>query len=360
MTTVDLSAMNDKQLLVDALPGETAPYYLASGEGLRYEIDGQLWTVIARSIDTDGLFDAAFILGPRSAGTPFHSLTEYQRSYYVFGGSVQFWLPGESRVLVQGDSIHVPPGVPVAYRILSHMTRMLFFSAQAGALDILLDEDALENARVDAHVYSADGGAGMRSPSGALLLPTAARLHDLPLAEVSDEWDDRLPANVEPYFLRAMTGDLRAWPDAVNAFSSRGRTTAGRYFSVLTTAGAQPYIGRHFHEYHTENFLCLSGRIWLYANGREVLLTPGDFLHAPAGTIHAFEIERHASQMLGILTPTIFEPFFDVTADATEAEIYTERLIDPAAFLGRLAAHAADLDVVQVGPPPVPGIRSTA
>jgi quercetin 2,3-dioxygenase len=350
--SIDLEAMHGTRPLINALPGEPAPYYLASGEGLRYEIDGQLWTVIARSVDTGGLFDAAFILGPRGAGAPFHSLPDHQRTYHVFDGCVQFWLPGRSRVLVQGDSIQVPPGVPVAYRILGHGSRMLFFSAPGGALDVVLDHEALAHARFSAHMYSADGRSGMHS-AGTPLLPGGADLHELEFAAAGDDWDDALPSGNEPYFLRAMTGDRRAWPNAINSFTARGRNTGGRYFSVLTTAAPQPYIGRHFHEHHTENFLCLAGRVWLYANGDEVLLTAGDFMHAPAGTIHAFAIDRHDTRMLGVLTPDVFEPFFDVTAEATDDLVYTEGLIDPATFMTKLAAHAADLDVVQVGPPPV-------
>ncbi|CAN5549080.1 cupin domain-containing protein [soil metagenome] len=348
MTVLDLEAMNRTRPLINALPGEPAPYYLAGGEGLRYEIDGQLWTVIARSVDTGGLFDAAFILGPRGAGAPFHSLADHQRTYHVFDGSVQFWLPGRSRVLVQGDSIHVPPGVPVAYRILGHGSRMLFFSAPGGALDVVLDHEAMAHARVEAHMYST--GAQF---SETMLLPCGAARHSSELVDASDEWDDTLPAGTQPYFLRSMTGERRVWPNAINSFTARGRNTGGRYFSVLTTAAAQPYIGRHFHEHHTENFFCMSGRVWLYANGDELLLTPGDFLHAPAGTIHAFAIERHDTRMLGVLTSDVFEPFFDATADATDDLVYTEGLIDPSTFMARLAAHAADLDVVQVGPPPL-------
>lgn len=346
-TSIDLEAVHATRPLINALPGEPLPYYLASGEGLRYEVDGQLWTVIARSCDSGGLFDAAFILGPRGAGAPFHSLADHQRTYHVFDGCVQFWLPGRSRVLVQGDSIHVPPGVPVAYRIAGHGSRMLFFSAPGGALDIVLDDDAVAQARVDAHMYSAHAEFG-----DSLLLPGGAHRHDLDLVPASDAWDDTLPAGTEPYFLRSMTGERRAWPDAINAFTARARNTGGRYFAVLTTAAPQPYIGRHFHQHHTENFLCLAGRIWLYANGDQVLLTPGDFLHAPAGTIHAFAIDRHDTRMFGILTPEVFEPFFDVTGDATDDLVYTEGLIDPATFGARLAAHAAELDVVQAGPPP--------
>ena len=59
MTPTDLETMHGTAPVINALPGEPVPYYLSSGEGLRFETDGQLWTVIARGTDTGGLFDAS-------------------------------------------------------------------------------------------------------------------------------------------------------------------------------------------------------------------------------------------------------------------------------------------------------------
>ncbi|WGW11903.1 quercetin 2,3-dioxygenase [Saxibacter everestensis] len=342
MTAIDLDAMHDVAPVTGSLPGEPIPYYLPSGEGLRVESGGQLCTVIARGSDTGGLFDAAFLLGPRGAEVPFHSLSAHQRSYYVFEGSAQFWLPGQSRILVPGDSIHVPEGTPVAYRMLGHLTKLLFFSAPGGALDALA-----ASAGSGSHIYSASGRGG----SDRALLPADATLHDLPRGAALDVWDDALPGGLEPYFLRSRTGDRRGWPDAVNAFAARGRNAGGRYIAVNTLAAPQPYIIRHFHRQHTENFFCLSGRIWLWVNGQEILLTGGDFLHAPAGTVHSFAIAAHNTQMLGLLTSDVFEPFFDVTGQATDDLVHTEGLIDPSTLVGGIQRNP-DLDLVVVGPPP--------
>ncbi|OPX09126.1 quercetin 2,3-dioxygenase [Gordonia sp. i37] len=347
-TTIDPDAMHDRAPIIDALPGEAVPYRLASGEGLRYEIDNQLWTVIARTADTGGLFDAAFILGPRGAGAAFHVLPNHQRSYHVFEGSVQFWLPGRSRVLAPGDSIHVPPGTPVAYRMLGHCSRILFFSAPGGALDAL----AGSGAGLDSHIYSADAHSGVKTPLTELFSSVGARAHNEALAAVSDEWDDALPSGAQAYFLRALTGDRRAWPDSLNSYQARGANTGGRYFSVLTLGGRSPYIPQHFHRHHTENFFVLSGRVWLYVNGVETLLTAGDYLHAPAGTIHSFAFDAHTTRMLGILTSDVFENFFDVTGEATDDLVHTEGLINPEHMMGKLDAAMADLDLEFVGPPP--------
>ncbi|MFD5247137.1 quercetin 2,3-dioxygenase [Amycolatopsis sp. NPDC058340] len=339
MTSPDTETMHGLAPVVGALPGEPVPYYLASGEGLRFETGGLLWTVIARARDTGGLFDAAFVLGPRGAEIPFHSFTGHQRSFHVFEGSAQFWLPGESRVLVPGDSVHVPPGTPVACRMLSHLTKVLQYSAPGGALDGLAG-----TANVERHLYAA--GADVTGE-----VPSMATRHDLPLVAPSAEWDDTLPAGTEGYFLRSRTGERRGWPDAVNSFLARGRNTGGHYVAVNTLAAPQPYVIRHFHRRHTENFLCLSGRIWLWVNGEEILLTPGDFLHAPAGAVHSFAVTAHNTQLLGLLTSDVFEPFFDVTGVPTDDHVHTEGLIDPSVVAGGIRANP-DLDVVVVGGPP--------
>ncbi|MCP1415585.1 quercetin 2,3-dioxygenase [Paenarthrobacter sp. A20] len=342
MTVNDLEAMHRLSPVLNELPGEPVPYYLASGEGIRREIDGQLWTIIARGADTGGLFEAAFILGPRGTEVAFHSLPRQQRSYYVMEGSAQFWLPGQSRLLSAGDSVHVPEGTPVAYRMHSHMTKLLLFSAQSGALDILLGSGE----STEKHIYPATDQA-----SGGLILPGSAQRHDLARVSAQDVWDEDLPAGAEAYFMRSGGGEHRAWPDAINSYTARGRNTAGRYFAVNTLSAPQPYIVRHFHQQHTENFLCLSGRIWLWVNGEEVLLTQGDFLHAPAGTIHSFSIAAHNTQMLGLLTGDIFEPFFEATSIATGDKVYTEGLINPSIVMAGLQS-AQDLDLVVVGGPP--------
>ncbi|MEU2105910.1 quercetin 2,3-dioxygenase [Nocardia sp. NPDC019255] len=340
MTTADLNHIH-RLPLADTLPGEPVPYYLASAEGLRFEAYGQLWTVLARSSDSGGLFDAATICGPRGASAPFHVLTENQRTYHVTAGAVRVWLPGESRLLTTGDSVHVAPGVAFAYRLEAHQSSMLFWSAPGGALDALL-----RHRPVTRHIYSASAlGADAGTPIGTVV-------DGIDHAELGAGPDDRIPADQQSYFLRAATGDRLGWPDALNTVTARGRNTGGRYLAVATTGGRQPYIPRHFHRLHTENFFCTAGRVWMWVNGREVLLTPGDYLHAPAGTVHSFAFGAHNTSMLGILTSDVFEPFFDRTGEPTEDHVYTEGLIDPSVLAGKLQAVADELDLVLVGPPP--------
>ncbi|WP_110588015.1 cupin domain-containing protein [Microbacterium suaedae] len=349
MTAYTPEEIGQKRLVRGSLPGEPVPYYVASGDGMAFETAGQLWTVIARAVDTGDDFDAAYITGRRGAESPLHAIPSAHRTFVVLDGRVQIWLGAaagedaaiESRILSRGDSVVVPEGVLFGYRMRAEASRLFLFSAPGGTLD-----DLLASGRgTSSHIYSPQAG------SDSLILPANATRLALPDTDPRDAADDRLPEGCEPYVLRSLEGEHRAWPDALNSYVSRARNTDGRYFSVDTLAAPQPYIIRHFHRQHTENFLCLSGRVWLWVNGEEVLLTEGDFLHAPAGTIHSFAIAGHNTRMLGFLTTGIFEPFFDVTSQHTDDKVYTEGLVNPSVIFEGIKGNP-DLDLEVVGPPP--------
>lgn len=58
-------------MLANALPGDSVPYYMDSGEGGRYEISGPLVTVIARAAAAGGIFSAAYISSGTGVESPF-------------------------------------------------------------------------------------------------------------------------------------------------------------------------------------------------------------------------------------------------------------------------------------------------
>src|SRR5699024_2921276 len=136
-------------------------------------------------------------------------------------------------------------------------TRILMFSAPGGALDALARPE-LETER---RIYAAT------PQSDELLLPSGLRVDDVDRVNaraLDDIGEDLLPEGQEAYVIRAGEGDRRAWPDTINAYSARGANTGRQYFAVTTLASKQPYIIRHFHQQHTENFFCLTGRVWLW------------------------------------------------------------------------------------------------
>ncbi|MGV0745848.1 quercetin 2,3-dioxygenase [Mycolicibacterium sp. XJ870] len=349
MTTFDIPGLDEIHETVphqDRLPGRSVPYYMAAGEGQRFELGSQLLTVIARPEDTGGQFSAAYVYGARGTETPFIAHDREHRFLYVTDGHLQVWLPDETHLLVPGDSVTIPAGTPYAYRMLAHRTRFLSW---------LTGGDGHRWAQAGGHETSSHVYAEV-SPTGQSELADqfGIRVLDLEKKDLPPVTGTNLPAGRTPYVLRAGEGDRWAGEDELNTYLARPRNTDATYFALHTVGAKRPYIPRHFHREHTENFFCLEGRILLHVNGRELLLTKGDFVHAPAGTIHSFAFDSHNTQMLGLLTTGVFEKFFEYMNTPTDAHIHVEGA-DVGFPAEGFARARAELDLEVVGPPPVRG-----
>ncbi|RFA23650.1 quercetin 2,3-dioxygenase [Subtercola boreus] len=334
--------------VVDRLPGETLPYLMTAGEGARYEIDGRLITLIARPEDTGSLFGAHYVSGGRGAEAPFAVHAAEHQTVVVFDGLLHFWLGDQARLLAPGDTVSIPAGTPFAYRFLSNYTRILFYSAGGASLGLV----PRVGLPIDAHVHPARpehlGTVDELRDVGAAF---GISYPDLQKSDAALQHDETRPAGVVPYFLSSGEGERTRNFNQLNTFLSRGENTGSDYFAMHTTGAKAGYIPLHFHQRHTENFLCLEGRIRLHVNGRELLLTKGDFVHAPAGTIHSFSLDSHHTQMVGFLAPSIFEKFFDYMNEPTTDAVYPEG--GEFFFPGEGFARAqAELDLVVVGAPP--------
>lgn len=354
MTTFDIPGLDESHTLapaINTLPGYCAPYYMAAGEGERYELGGQLITVIARPEDTGGQFGAAYVYGGKGIETPFVSHENEHRFLYVTDGQLQVWLPNETQTLAPGASVTIPPGTPYAYRMLAHRTRFLSWLT-LGDGHRFLQATGRETA---SHVFDIAADQPISQGQQAdLAARFGVRIHDLEKHALPPRTGTTLPMDASPYLLEAGEGDRWAGMEQLNSYLARPRNTDGTYFALHTIGGKSAYIPRHFHRLHTENFICLEGRILLHANGKEILLTKGDFLHAPAGTIHSFAFDSHHTQMLGLLTTDVFEKFFEYMNTPTQAHIHTEggETRFPAEGFARARA---ELDLEVVGPPPERG-----
>jgi quercetin 2,3-dioxygenase len=332
----------------NSLPGEAVPYLMSAGEGARYELNGQLITVIARQKDTGGQFGAYYVSGPRGAEVPFMTHDREHQTIIVFDGLVHVWLGATSSILGPGDEVVVPPGTPFAYRMLSNYTRLLRWSTPGTSLALY----QLLGTPVDGHVHPARAGRDVpleefreAGSEFGIAFPDLAK-DDGALVHAA-----RLPSGSEPYVLSAGEGEHLVGYEQMHTYLSRGANTGGEYFAVHSSGAKQGYVPLHFHQQHTENFFCFEGRVWLYANGHEMLLTKGDFVHAPPETIHSYAFDSHHTQMIGFLSPDIFEPFFDYVFTPTDDTVYTEGG-EPYFNQSGFERVQAELDIVVVGPPP--------
>jgi quercetin dioxygenase-like cupin family protein len=83
--------------------------------------------------ETQGRFGLVEFLMPPGDMTPLHVHHGESQTTYVLEGEVTIWLPGVSRVLRPGDSIHQAPGVPQTERVTSaEPARVLDIGSPAG------------------------------------------------------------------------------------------------------------------------------------------------------------------------------------------------------------------------------------
>jgi quercetin dioxygenase-like cupin family protein len=106
---------------------------------------------------------------------------------------------------------------------------------------------------------------------------------------------------------------------------------------VEVPAGDMPPL--HVHHTHDEGFLLLEGRLSLFLPNREIALRPGEFVLAPRGIPHTYQVGESAARWLVLSTPAGFEEF--VAAVAALDPVTPEAL----------TATGAVYDIEILGPP---------
>lgn len=347
LTEGQLETMHGLAPVVNALPGEQVPYTLEAGEGERYVLGPLHVTLMSRPADSGDAITLQKVTTGPLAPTPFVASRGHS-FLHVTEGLLSLWFDGARHELVAGDSATVPAGSAMSIASDRTVTSFLLFTTDDGFQRLVQEKGA----RTEAHVFarrpaalaSADLHAELREGYGLTVV-------DLERSALVGEVRDGLPASAEAFALQAGRGERLETFQQINAFAARGRHTGDTFFAMDTRGAKQPFIPRHFHKLHTENFLCLKGTVKIWANGEIVRLHPGDFLHAPAGTIHSFSLASHDTRMLGLLTTNVFEKFFEYMNEPTSELIYEEggQPYFPAEGFEKARS---ELDLVVVGPPP--------
>lgn len=333
--------------LVDELPGELAPYKLSSGEGLAFDLGDWHLTTMARFADTGDEYALYRVSLPGGSASPFISTPGYS-FFHVLDGELTVWFDGAAHPVVAGDSVAIPAGT--AFAVTGHAAVNVFYWYST---DEWLHRLASEHGSATAsHIFSRDPkhtvGDLFESEVASGLGVTVRDLARV--AEVAPVRDG-LPAGEAAFVTKSGRGERYETFQQINAYPVRSRNNGGRFFAMDTRGAKQPYIPLHFHQQHSENVFCLAGIVKIHANGQEIILTPGDFLQAPAGTVHSFAHAANNTRMLGILTPPVFEKFFEYMNDPTDAFVQKEggEFYFPAEGFERAQS---ELDLVVVGPPP--------
>ncbi len=330
------------------LPGQLAPYFIRSGEGERWLVGGLVATLIARGEDTGEMFEIAILTGGRDANFPQHTHARSHEALLVLDGEVEVWLGNGHYLMHRGDYASIPPGTPHALKLRSHRTQVLSWTTgkEVGPLYKALGQayaGYVQPEKVDPAIAAdlkkkAEATADVRFDARPLAKGTPQRVQN---ATIPDK-------NV-PYVLAAGEGQRMLAGDQLFTFLGDQKNSDGRFIAVMTEGPPGPMIPAHYHEKHTENFFCLDGSMTMRANSETLTVHPGDYVHVPARTIHAYQLNSPYTRFVGFLTPGLFESFFRTMGDKYDGYVYPQK---PGPFrFDRVLAKINELDLKLVESP---------
>ncbi|MFS0644068.1 quercetin 2,3-dioxygenase [Siminovitchia sp. 179-K 8D1 HS] len=336
-------------LLVNKLPDQKIPYLIRSGEGDRYVFGRQLATIIANGTSTENLVELVILSGGKGDAFPAHKHAKSHEGIYVLHGKLEVVIEDKKYLLTDGNYAFIPAGTVHGYTMQSHRTQFLSVTSKGEVSSL----------------YSAIG-----KPYDKFVHPQKA-INELSgedfaaaanVADVSFLFDHQVdgapqivenavvPGDVSPYVLETGEGVRLVTADQLHSVITSQANTNCDFITVVTEGPKGEKIPEHYHQKHTEFFFALEGQVTIWANGEEVVLHPGDFLHCPANTVHAYRFDSHYTKMVGFLATGLFEPFFHTLGDVYEDHIFPA---EPYAFrFDRVLANLDKLDLVPLGGPP--------
>jgi quercetin 2,3-dioxygenase len=127
----------------------------------------------------------------------------------------------------------------------------------------------------------------------------------------------KLPNEKKPYFIRNGEGERYLFGTQIASIVATTASTGDKMEIVLISGGKGDYFPSHVHEKAHEGIVVLDGRLEVELNGQVHLLTAGDYVHIPAGTVHAYWLQSHRTRFwsftmngnLAKLYSIIGEPF---------------------------------------------------
>ncbi len=313
-------------------------YLLRSGEGQKVTFNGASISLITSRDQSGELIEIVEVVAPKGFKLPAHTHTKTHKSLFVLSGEVLLALPGKTYHLKEGDFGHIPKGVAHQIECDTPNTKMLYFSG-AGGLTSLFTELAQNEKTSKTDLYSVSSTVDFQLVDG--FEPV------LPAVEASHL--DR-PDGTQPYVIAEGGGEHLIVEDQLQTFLVRQNNSDGQYLVVLTEGPKGGAIIQHYHKLHSECFYSLEGNMTMWNEGKTVPLNPGDFLFVPAYTKHSYRLESPYTKFIGMLSPGLFEPFFDALCTP-----YPEHSLPgkpgPARF-DRVLKNYGKLDLYFVSPPP--------
>jgi quercetin 2,3-dioxygenase len=303
------------------LPKKQIPYLLRNGQGPKYLFGRQVATIMADAESTGDMFEIVLLSGGKGDSFPLHLHKETHEGILVLDGRVELILNGEKHLLVSGDYAHIPVGTAHSYEMKSHRTRFVSYTMK-GKVANFYAEMGMPYQHVE-HPPYAEEVSYERFLQAATLFDIEFVLNEKPIeTEAKLVTNSKRPDEVVPYVLESGEGDRLLTGDQLHRIVAAQTNTNGQFIVVSSEGPKGDRIVDHYHEHHTETFYCLEGQMTMWANGEEIVLNPGDFLHVPAHTVHSYRLDSPYTKMVGVLVSGLFEPFFRTLGDQYEYHIF--------------------------------------
>lgn len=333
--------------LMSILPADKQPYLLRSGEGPRYLFGRQVATIMADKRSTGDLFEIVLLAGGKGDDFPLHFHRSTHEGIFVLDGKVELVLGGEKHLLLPGDYAHIPAGTVHSYQMQSHRTRFVSYTASGSVADFYAEIGTLyphAEHPPEAKKVAYDCFLQSAAAFDIAFVPQESR------AETSAKLVENAtrPDAAVPYVLESGEGDRLLTGDQLHRIVAAQANTDGQFIIVCSEGPKGDRIVDHYHEHHTETFFCLEGQMTMWANGEEIQLNPGDFLHVPPHTVHSYRLDSAYTKIVGLLVSGLFEPFFRTLGDPYDHHIFPAEP-EPLRF-DRVAANIHNLDL-KMAPP---------
>jgi quercetin dioxygenase-like cupin family protein len=183
---------------------------------------------------------------------------------------------------------------------------------------------------------------------GARYAAGRAALRQLRGGPTSDKEEERMATGLGAYKLDPREGEALWFFGGLATVKASAEQTGGKFsiseqvfpMGMATPLHSQP---------DDETFYVLAGDLTFYLeDGQPLTASTGSFVHLPAGTVHAYQVDSETARVLNVTTPQ-HEGFFHAAGEPAR-----ERILPPQAppDMDKLMAAANEYGVEILGPPP--------
>jgi len=337
-------------LMINALPERKIPYLVKSGEGERYLFGRQLATILATGESTGNLVEMVILSGGKEDAFPPHKHERSHEAVYVLHGRLELDISGQKHLLTEGNYAFIPSGTVHGYKMQSHRTQFLSITSKGEIASLYRTIGQPYEKYV--HPPKAINEISRERYEEAALVADVNFLFDQQTeghAQVVE--NGSIPEEVAPFVLETGEGIRLVAAEQLFTLVTTQKHTGGEFIAALTEGPKGDFISEHYHEKHSEMFFCLEGQMTMTANGEEIVLNPGDFLHVPAFTKHSYRLDSHYTKFIGFLATGLFEPFFHTLCDVYDDYIFPSD--PPPLRFDRVLQTLHTLDLKPCGAPPV-------